>query len=185
MQENEYKIIINVDKYQSIKDAVEWDFEIQQVNHYYDTRNLFLYNHDITFRIRENEGSNILQIKHPNVSNDLYTSRIENEYVINEIPNHFSSSEFKKYIGEININETVYLIGKLNTIRLIKQYDTNIQICLDKNSFLGTIDYELEIEFMELTNEVKSIIEKLSIKPKTPESKYKRFINYYQQNNCK
>ena len=57
MIENEYKVMLSKEEYDRVKAVYQWDSVINQVNYYYDTTDFYLRRNDITFRIREIDGS--------------------------------------------------------------------------------------------------------------------------------
>lgn len=156
MLETELKCMIDKDTYLEISSMFDWDKIKEQTNSYYtDTHNILKQN-GITFRIRTIDNINKIQIKkHKNSESPLQICE-ENEYEISDIPEKFTADYVKKLTG---IHSDVSLLGSLTTLRHSLMYNNNVEICLDKNTYLDKTDYEIEIEY---TDEIPSeLIEKL------------------------
>ena len=146
MIEKELKKLLDKEQYNLIKSNFALDKEIAQTNHYYTDDNGILSKNHITVRIREIEDIKLLQIKLPiSFQNSLSISR-EIEHKMSEIPNDIDTHLFEN-LCSIKL-ERLKLLGTLTTFRAIyKQDDT--ELCLDKNIYLGKLDFELEIEYKD------------------------------------
>ncbi len=181
MIENEFKLALTKEQYDTIHGEYAWDKEIFQINHYYDTDDLVLSGEHITCRVREIAGEYFLQMKLP--ADKLY-SRVELERKLDALPEMLTGEELSALSGREGIPE-VKRLGKLSTMRSIKAYD-GAEIDLDKSEYFGKTDYEAEIEFTDerAAREVLSqITERLGVKPASEVcvGKIRRFLEEYQK----
>lgn len=105
-----------------------------QRNYYYDTDDLKFNKQGITCRIREKDGEYVATVKQHNWGSE-YCS-IERIRTVS-----------KEFNGNIFSDMNVKLQGCLETLRTVIYVDDDIEIVLDKSDYLGTEDYELEIEY--------------------------------------
>ena len=178
MIEYEYKVMLSKEEYDRVKAVYQWDSVINQVNYYYDTTDFYLRRNDITFRIREIDGTYRLQIKYRDASDFQYASKVEVEYPIEGVKKHFPVLDYQKYLSKIEVNSDLMLLGSLKTNRWIKKLDVT-EICLDYNQYLDTEDYELELEFKDDNTEAQKIISTFRISPVKGQGKYRRFFERY------
>ncbi len=141
MIENELKFIITEEQYNIAKERIKWDEVIEQVNYYYNDSE----NENITIRVREKKGKNYLQVKIPISEDKGIHIKKEFSKEILGVPSTIAGSELSELAGE-KINDASY-IGNLKTTRYNKKIK-QAELCLDKNEYLGCVDYEVEIEYM-------------------------------------
>jgi len=121
--------------------------DTMQINHYYDTLDYTLLNNNDMLRIRQIDDNLELQFK--------YDKRTQNNVRI--------AKELRKKIGHlpkaISINglHTNY-IGYLLTERKSMEFDFYTAF-LDKNYYLGKVDYEIEIEANSISDMPKELFE--------------------------
>lgn len=174
MIESEYKFLINLKSYEKLLDKLKSEFgmkNILQINYYYDTDDFFLNKNDITFRIRQKNEKLNIEIKTLIERNN--NLNIKNEYTkfIDHFPLKINLAD-TELMDKMKYNFDISLKGVLVTERTIFKNEDSFEINLDKNSYLGFIDYELEIEFqndykekiLEIINNIYDI-EKSEIKP--------------------
>ena len=106
----------------------------EQVNYYYDTCDQKLRKSNITARIREKNGRLTGVIKDHSVGT---THSKETRFRVDGVSNVIL------YNGE-----TLYLHGELYTKRTKISFCDGIMLMLDYNKYLGTEDYELELEYI-------------------------------------
>ncbi len=175
MIEKEIKAIITEEQYKAISTLYPWGSTKPQINHYYTDENGELKKQGITFRIRTIDEKHIVQVKkHLNRESVLQISE-EKEFPIDSLPDSFSSDEIK---GMTDLAVAVNHIGDLTTLRSSYSYCEGVEICLDKNSFLDRVDYEIEIEYTSsipdsLLNELLQIGVSFD---KKASGKYSRFV---------
>ena len=105
--------------------------ETIQTNYYYDTEMLDMQRKGITCRIREHKGSFVATKK------THLTNGVSNEET-SEATGPFDISQFGK---------NVKLYGEMITHRTVLLNINSVVVTLDKNTYLGTTDYEFEIEY--------------------------------------
>jgi len=107
-----------------------------QTNYYFDTGDFSMNKKGITCRIREKDG--IFKATVKNHSSKHYDCSIEEDLV--------KKTEFDPRI----FNEKgLSCQGKLVTHRTIIYKDALCEMVLDRNTYLGYTDYELEVEYCE------------------------------------
>ncbi len=161
--EKEFKVVIDENVYKIIDQMFSWDEEISQNNYYYGDAKTFTNAYDSTIRIREKNGEFHLQIKIPiKKENSLHIKKEFDREVYN-VGKIIHRDELSK-LTELSFDKDVYLLGKLSTRRKICLQYANVQICLDKNKYLGCEDYELEIEYtQEMPNDLMRVFNKLGV----------------------
>ena len=136
--EYELKLLLNEEEYtqcMSLLSPVS-HHTIMQVNHYYDTKDQSFRNRGITVRVREKNNRFYGTIKKHLTAN----SRSEEyDFDLDVLP--------EKMIVEDSI---VSRVGILKTQRTEFCLSDTLTLALDRNFYLKTIDYELELEFCEL-----------------------------------
>ena len=111
--------------------------QFTQINYYYDTENELFRKQNTTCRIRQ-IGNYLKGTKktHAMKENSMYS--VEQSF----IPTDFTES----FVID---NERVFLKGQMTTERMIVPLAPDINLMLDQNMYLGTVDYELELEFSQ------------------------------------
>ncbi len=155
-----------------------------QTNYYFDTSDYFLINRGITVRLRNIEDSWKFQIKIPKEADGMYniqeeivhdiSSMLAGDFINNGIVGYNQLLGSITVLNELDI-EHLSMIGKLQTLRHDFNFYTDV-ISLDKSTFLGTIDYELEWE----TNNHKFVVyefDKLALIPTINVGKITRFLD--------
>ena len=134
MFEFEKKLILNKTEYDSVLTLYNFNDPIIQTNYYYDTPDGEFTRDGITCRIREINGEYIATLKNHNLQwtncSVEYSTKVENE-------------KDSHVFNGMNVS----LQGSLKTTRHIWQFCSGVTITLDKNEYLNTVDYELEIEY--------------------------------------
>lgn len=180
MIENEFKIMLDKNEYEKLLKSYDWDEEICQTNHYFDTENLELSERGITCRAREISGEFFLQIKLPTGVN---FSRVELEKKLPFLPEKIDGKELEKLAENISF-PNVNKIGSLFTKRLVKRFD-GAEIDLDESRYFDKTDYEIEIEFTDentarkLLQSVRDLIGEKSSESVVCKGKIHRFSDEY------
>ncbi|MCM1285690.1 MAG: AMP-binding protein [Acetobacter sp.] len=179
MLEKEFKCILDKKLFLSIKSKILDLKMVEQINYYYDTKDLSLHKKGITIRIREIENSFKLQYKsNAIIRNNIFT-REEKEITINNVPYQINPFLF----GINNIDNTLSCLGNMKTIRYTT-IENGVRICIDENHYLGIIDYELELECNDeqlIKNWLHKYLDIYDNKRHIG-SKYQRWINQFK--NC-
>ncbi len=181
--EKEIKVLITEYQYNEIIKKIYLPKQVQQINFYYDDLERTMIFSGKTVRIRADKDKMYLQLKrHLEKREDVIMSQ-EFCKKIGTIPYCICEEELYKLTGEKYPD--VYLLGFLFTERSIYTVDSQIQIMLDKNVYLGCLDYELEIEYTCEDNKldkVFSILNEFNIKILSKgkiSSKSIRFVKKY------
>ena len=169
MIEIEYKFLISEFLFEDIIKNFKLKNPIRQVNNYFiDTDGVLRANH-ITVRIREYETNKLFQIKFKsNKSLETHYKKqdhlaIREEYSreIYEI-SEITISEIENVTG-IKIKDLVN-VGSMITHRYKFFIEENVIIYLDKNEYLDTCDFEVEIEIYNKQEiDINKILNKLNI----------------------
>lgn len=135
MMELEKKLLLTKEEYDRLLRCVNRPVEaFWQKNTYYDTDDLKLNRLGITCRIREKDGVYKATIK-AHQSKNVDCSIENSVYVKNQYDDVLFKNMGVKYQGE------------MKTYRTVLFRDNDIEVVLDKNCYLGWVDYELEIEY--------------------------------------
>lgn len=177
MTEKEYerKRIIMYDEYllllERLRSLAE-EMSTIHINYYYDDMNWTLFNNDETLRIRQKDDQLSLEYKFG--KHEFEDIRICNEL---KIP-------VKKVYSQILFKEKrLCLQGSMITFRTNFELN-NCIISLDKNIYLGIIDYEIEVETSNSFAEIPAWLSELfSGDNKKAIGKFHRFIEQYKKSN--
>jgi uncharacterized protein YjbK len=175
MIEKEYKLLITKEEYELLIKKMKFQTIYSQVNHYYDTSTSDFLKNNISFRIREKKGKKSIQVKSGREEGKLHIKN-EMEFSINTIPSNISRTDFSDVFKCLpNYVDNLWYLGHLTTMRSELKKGNSV-ICLDKNYYLGVIDYELEIEFTDDGEDALCLLNllELQLRGKTL-GKFKRF----------
>lgn len=133
MLEFEKKFMLSPEEYRILYQAFDAPVHTQ-TNFYYDTQNLFYNSQGITCRIRAKGGRYKATIK----EHRLHTSLCSEERVM-VVKDEYDTSLFT--------GMNLLLQGKLQTVRKTVNMPGGVCLALDRNLYLGMVDYELEMEY--------------------------------------
>lgn len=137
MLEYEKKIMLTEDEYLAIVKLLCKDLPVKtQTNYYFDTDNLDMNSNGITCRIREKDGRYKATIK----SHCAERPDCSVEEDLSE-KTEFDPSSFTGF--------GLCYQGELVTDRIVVQKDSDCELVIDCNTYLGHKDFELEIEYRE------------------------------------
>lgn len=176
MIEKELKILLTEEEYLSILSDIEWESSFEQINHYYSDPDGAQKGRGLSIRIRELNNKFYLQMKRTITERGLLHVKEEYEYEMISAPDILSNLTLR----DITIKNAKKM-GCLKTIRHIYHWDKNTEICLDENMYLGTKDYEIEIEFTKgIPASLSEWLQKtgLNLNGFAP-GKYSRFCSIY------
>jgi len=164
MTELEKKLLLSKEEYDYLlKIFGEAKSIKKQTNYYFDTDDFSMSKQNVTCRIRLKDGKYKGTVKRHSDHTDC-----SNETEI-RVQNGLSDNEF--------VHMGLKLQGELITGRCILFKDALFEIVLDKNKYLGTTDYELEIEYaLGYDDAAQSILEifiKVLTKSKISNTHYK------------
>lgn len=196
MQEKEIKIIITEDQYKGLYTitANQGSQSVKQVNYYFDTPEFYMCMNSMMLRIREKMGQYILtyKIRKKKTPSGIHSTEYEEVISTEQAQNYLSGKcislkdiydKFGIFLPDkvMNYPEYVYLIGHMETYRA-KFHDDNYRVIfeLDKNIYLQKIDYEIECEYSDDSEEKYALeyLNKLGIDAQGEvHGKYRRFID--------
>ena len=135
MLEFEKKVILSENEYEFLKTHLYAACKNNvQVNHYYDTHDFELNRKRITCRIREKNGVCTATVKEHRLQGTCCS--VENFRAVKD-----------RYDDSLFLKMGILYQGSMETLRSTYELQPGIKIMLDRNSYLGTVDYELEIEY--------------------------------------
>lgn len=146
MLEYEKKIMLTSDEYNAIVGTIsEYVFAQKQTNYYFDTDELSMSKQKITCRIREKDGKFKTTIKkhdteHPDCSTeeDLAEKMEFDPQIFNALGLHYQ--------------------GELVTERIVMYKDSCAEMVIDRNTYLGYTDFELEIEYSKESEHIATTL---------------------------
>lgn len=180
--EVEFKSLLTEEEYNRLMKQFEGNRTDFQTNHYFDTPRFSLKAHSTSLRVREREeleltlkrkkGYSILEMTEP-ITNEQFEDFKNGGF----IPSDEIASELANIIGE----QKLVNFMSLSTLRMYFPYSNGI-LFIDKSTYLGVVDYELEYEaksYYQGKKEFIEIINELGIQYKKAEKKIKRAYNAY------
>ncbi|MBR1392444.1 MAG: CYTH domain-containing protein [Ruminococcus sp.] len=173
MLEKEIKLMLSEEEYLRLKNGLRFDGEAVQTNHYYYSAECS--QRRISVRVREIDGKALLQIKLPVSTEGSLAVREELERELPSVPETVGQELLSEICG---VDGEARRIGALSTLRLLSHQIENVELCLDRNEYLGITDYELEAEYTgEYPEEAIALIASFGIDTDRPaEGKYSRFL---------
>lgn len=148
MDEFERKALIGEREYREIESEFAEKFKTHiQVNYYYDTPDSFFGERGVTVRIRLTENGLCGTVKSHGAKGEFYSN--EEDFSVERLP------------AEIVIKDKrLSLAGELITERKTADLGGGFLLMLDKSFYLGTVDYEIELEYPgESSDKAKEIFE--------------------------
>lgn len=142
--------------------------EIDQTNYYIDTKDSELRRHEISLRIRKLNGF-VMTLKTPLSEGLLEKSQLISEHEFNEFINKniFPHGPISEFIERLYIDPTLLVPqAELNTIRISIPYEGCL-LAIDKNTYAGKTDFELEMEGSSLDKArvlLEELCEKIGVK---------------------
>ena len=173
--ENEKKFMLSCEQYTELLNKLgDSSNKTEQINYYYDTPDEEFRGGGITCRIRQKDDLLIGTVKQHEAGGD---GSVEKHFKLGSLP-------YKMTVD----NRQVALLGQLITFRTEYKLSDSMTLMLDKNIYLGTVDYELELEYQkqneaEATRYIDELINSLGGigKVTISQSKSERF---YQKLHC-
>ena len=134
MTEFEKKLLLTKDEYHYVLDYFGQNKpHVKQINYYFDTDDLFMNHENTTCRIRLMDGKYEGTIKQHTKNSDHSTETAV------EVRDGIYDNDF--------LDMGLKLQGEVVTERCVIFKDSICEVVLDKNEYLGYVDYELEIEY--------------------------------------
>ena len=160
--EIEAKALVNKDEYKVLTKKFAAYPRFTQTNHYIDTEERALAKEGIGLRIREKDDQYELTLKTP-LSQGLLEKNVPitmNEFVELRDDDHFPENDLKRFLLMLDFDvEALKILTSLSTERIEFPYEGGI-LSIDKNSYGGKVDYEIEFEYNNM-EDAKKILGKL------------------------
>lgn len=137
MLEYEKKVLITENEYDAIVNT--WCNGIKpkiQINYYFDTDDLYMNKKGITCRIRAKDGKYKTTVKNHN------TVRNDGSMEIDLCEQNKLDTKFFDALGLCHQ-------GELVTERIVMYKDSFCEMVIDRNTYLGHTDFEIEVEYSE------------------------------------
>ncbi len=191
MVEREYKVLISKNIYHNLSNKFQdiTDKKYTQINFIYDTDDLIFNKNNITLRIRSKNKKLTLEVKKMQSVDRFLKISEEKRKSLNFLPAILDDDEenfLKEYEFPFSY-KNVKLKGCLITNRQTIVIEDGIKIDIDKNIYLGRIDYELELEFISEKAKIadeffRNLLNDFFIcKPINSKGKRARFFERYRQ----
>lgn len=170
--EYEYKMILTEEEYETVRQWAEANYftvmrSFVQLNYYYDTPSFFFRERGTTLRVRQS-GASLKGTVKTHAEGGAACRSKEKAFPAARLPLQIAYK-----------NEIANLQGVLVTERIEIPLRKKLFLMLDRSSYLGRIDYELELEFPRGgRNMAEQFAEELSrtIREKPRVSKSERFF---------
>lgn len=182
--EVEFKTLLTEEEYEKLMTKFKGNRIDLQTNHYFDTPRFSLKALDASLRVRQREFLELTLKRKKGYSMQEATTQIDD--------NTFEQMRENGIMPEGDIkNELSSLIGdqkimnfmSLSTYRMFFPYKNGV-LFIDKSTYCGTTDYELEYEAQSYhagKKEFVEIINNLGIQYKKSDKKIKRAYNAYKK----
>ncbi|KMK77304.1 CYTH domain-containing protein [Alkalihalobacillus pseudalcaliphilus] len=152
-----------------------------QQNHYFETKDMQLKVHHCALRVRKKNEQYTLTLKQPQKEGLLETNQIitGSDLVTFQTTGTLPSGEVQQQLQDSALHtDTFIYLGCLETERHELTYEQGL-LCLDKSSYLGKTDYEVEFEghseaHAEAT--MAHLLQTLQIENKKSKNKVQRFF---------
>lgn len=185
--EIEFKnLLSNAEFIQLQKDLPFSTSSIEQTNYYFETKNFDLKKHGSALRIRKKQGKYSLTLKQPHEqglleTHDILTEQEFKQWIQGEI---IPKPHTSKQLSEMNISPAeLKYVGYLTTNRMEIEFN-GTQLVLDYSNYLGTEDFELELEASTKEHGKKifyELLNKYNIPIRQTPSKIERFFQQAQR----
>lgn len=183
MLEYEFKVLLTKEKYENLSRSFKWSKTFKQVNYYYSDKNGISITNNITIRIRKIKNEYFLQVKEPVKKENALSVKKEKECIVDGVYDIIPTEILNKLLV-MDLKE-VALVGELETERKVNNEYEKTEIVLDKNTYLGIVDYELEVEYQsgaDIEQILNLLKEKYKISFNFPcIGKKSRFFRQYQK----
>lgn len=174
--EKELKTLLTKEQFEKLQVKIDIEKHVSQINFYYSDDDGKILRNGCTIRVRGKVDNLKLEIKIPVGNQGLIHVKNEYEKSIEGVPYKISSQELF-HVSGVELPD-VTMKGFLITERFICQWDEYTEICLDRNSYLGIEDFELEVEYTgdSIPKELLQLIKEADIELKETVGKCKRFL---------
>lgn len=181
MQEKELKLLLSKSQFDSLCERFKCRVIYTHINFYYSDNQNVLKKQGITVRVREKHGNANLEVKIPSGKQGLVHVKQEYQKELEAIPLKIKGDELTE-MTRYKLPDVV-MKGYLITERRVYNWNSETEICLDHNQYLGCEDYEIEVEYVkELPSEILQILKDEMIELSPTSGKCKRFFEKLVEN---
>jgi uncharacterized protein YjbK len=155
--EIEYKTLIHEAQYRLLLKSFPFGHSFTQTNVYYDTSLNQFKAINVSCRIRSVNNTHELTFKVPTKQGKLeynFSVSLNDSSVFNRM-------DITQFMDSLNIQDTLIKQGQLITQRCTLQRAYG-ELCLDKNTYNGRVDYELEYE-VDINKQTEGLLDYRSI----------------------
>ncbi len=160
--EIEAKVLVSKDDYRLLTKEFASYPRYVQTNYYIDTEDRALAKEGIALRIREKEGQYELTLKTP-LSQGLLEKNAPitmNQFVALRDEDEFPETDLKRFLTMLDFDvKELRILTSLSTERIDVEYEGGL-LSIDRNSYSGQVDYEIEFEYNNI-DDAEKILEKL------------------------
>lgn len=151
--EIEAKVLLNREDYKKLaKEFIAYP-HVTQTNYYIDSDDHILSRNNIALRVREKGGQYELTLKTP-----LSEGLLEKNCVISptqfeafRVDKVFPKGDTSRFLTMLDIDtDKLHILASLTTDRIELDYKGGV-LCIDRNSYLDIVDYEVEFEYNSLS----------------------------------
>lgn len=178
--EVEFKTLLSEEEYSRLVKKFKNNYVDIQTNHYLDTERFSLKATDTSLRVRERDTFDLTFKRKKGYSiQDLREPITKEQFLAIKETGVLPAGDVANEVQNIIGNQSLKNFMSLSTERLYFQYGNGI-IFIDKSTYLGEVDYELEYEAKNYHDGKKEFIQLLSdlkIHYKKSEKKIKRAYN--------
>ncbi|MCR5348944.1 MAG: CYTH domain-containing protein [Bacilli bacterium] len=167
--EIEAKALLSQEDYRTLVKLFSDAPRYVQTNHYIDTDDRALAAAGVALRIREKAGQYELTVKTP-LSQGLLEKNVPiamNEFCAFRDFGEFPKCDIKRFLTMLDFDVTqLKILTSLSTERVDVEYEGGL-LSIDRNSYSGKVDYEIEFEFNNLEGAKKilsDLLEKNGVK---------------------
>ena len=168
--EIEAKVLVSKDEYRLLTKEFASNPRYVQTNYYIDTEDRALAKDGIALRIREKEGQYELTLKTP-LSQGLLEKNVPitmNQFVALRDDDEFPETDLKRFLLMLDFDvKALRILTSLSTERIDVEYEGGL-LSIDRNSYSGIVDYEVEFEYNNMDDAEKilgKLLESKGIKP--------------------
>ncbi len=182
--EFEFKSLLSQEEYERLIIKFKGNRLDLQTNHYFDTPRFSLKALACSLRVRERETFEITFKRKKNYNNIELTQAITaEEFEIMKNEGAIPEGDIANDLSSIVNGQKIVNFMSLSTLRMFLPYMNGI-LFIDKSSYCGTSDYEIEYEASSYYNGKKEfidIIKELEINYKKSDKKIKRAYNAFKR----
>ncbi|MDD2258299.1 MAG: CYTH domain-containing protein [Bacilli bacterium] len=182
--EFEFKSLLSQEEYERLIIKFKGNRLDLQTNHYFDTPRFSLKALSCSLRVRERDTYEITFKRKKNYNNIELTQSISlEEFELMKEAGIVPEGDIANELSSLLNNQKLINFMSLSTLRMFLPYKNGI-LFIDKSSYCGTSDYEIEYEASSYYNGKKEfidIIKELDIVYKKSDKKIKRAYNAFKK----